>query len=79
MNGITEGKERQTAPDRNGEVFLIPTSAAFDLGLEISDAARLKDAGQGEAMRARVLPSPEWSVMVIMRVAENAARSMAAP
>ena len=53
MNGITEGKERQTAPDRNGEVFLIPTSAAFDLGLEISDAARLKDAGQGEAMRAR--------------------------
>ena len=53
MNGITEGKERQTAPDRNGQIYLIPTSAAFDLDLEITDAARLKDAGQGEAMRAR--------------------------
>lgn len=53
MNGITEGKERRTAPDHNGEVLKLPTSAGFDLALEIADAACLKDAGQSEALRAR--------------------------
>jgi Large polyvalent protein-associated domain 7 len=53
MNGITEGQARQVAPDRHGEVHYIPTSAASDLALEISDASQLKDAGQGEALRAR--------------------------
>jgi hypothetical protein len=53
MNGITEGQERQTAPDRNGGVFYIPTSAALDLAIEISDATELKEAGQSDAMRAR--------------------------
>jgi Large polyvalent protein-associated domain 7 len=53
MNAITEGKERQTSPDRNGEILLIPTSAAIDLDLEVADAGKFKDAGQGEALRAR--------------------------
>jgi hypothetical protein len=53
MNGITEGKERSTTPDRGGEMLLIPTVAAVDLALEVSDAFQLKEAGQGDAMRAR--------------------------
>jgi Large polyvalent protein-associated domain 7 len=53
MNGITEGKDRSTPPDRNGEVIFVPTSAAVDLDLEVADASKLKDAGQGDALRAR--------------------------
>lgn len=53
MNGITEGKDRQSAPDRDGEIFSLPMGAEIDLTLEINDASRLKDAGQGDALRAR--------------------------
>lgn len=53
MNGITEGKDRPLAPNQKGEVLFVPTSAVIDLDLEVADAARLKDAGLGDALRAR--------------------------
>lgn len=53
MNGLTEGKDRLSEPDRNGEVFSLPTSAEVDLSIEVADASRFKEAGQGEALRAR--------------------------
>lgn len=53
MNGITEGKARQTSPDQNGEILYIPASATVDIDLEVADASKLKDEGLGEALRAR--------------------------
>ena len=52
-NAITEGKDRELPPDRHGEIRRAPTPAAVDLRTEILEASRLKEAGQGEAMRIR--------------------------
>ena len=53
MNAITEGKEREFAPDANGEIIKLPTSAAIDLGLEIAESSALKEAGRGAEARER--------------------------
>jgi hypothetical protein len=52
-NSITEGKDRELRPDQHGEIRRAPTSAAEDLRAEIFEASRLKETGQGEAMRQR--------------------------
>lgn len=53
MNAITEGKDRELPPDRYGEIQSAPTPAAVELRTEVLEAWRLKDAGDGQAMRAR--------------------------
>jgi Large polyvalent protein-associated domain 7 len=53
MNGITEGGEREKAPDGEGEIRKIPTSAATDLITEINQAAMLKAEGKNDVSRAR--------------------------
>jgi hypothetical protein len=53
MNQITEGNERVLAPDVDGVVLKLPTSAAIDLAVEIVDAAALKAAGRGSESRER--------------------------
>ena len=53
MNAITEGKERELAPDANGVIIKLPTSAAIDLGLEIAESSALKEAGRRAEARER--------------------------
>src|SRR5687767_11670841 len=52
-NAITEGKDRELPPDRHGEIVRAPVPAASELQAEVLEAWRHKEAGQGEAMRAR--------------------------
>lgn len=52
-NAITEEKDRELPPNRDGEIKRVPTPAVVDLQSEVLDASRLKEAGQGDAMRAR--------------------------
>lgn len=48
MNRITEGKGRENLPDRHGEVSTVPTSAAIDLAVEVSEASEFKATGRRE-------------------------------
>lgn len=52
-NSITEGNDRELPPDEHGEIRRAPTPAVLDLQVEIHDAWRHKEAGDGTAMRAR--------------------------
>ncbi|MBC7602695.1 MAG: hypothetical protein H7255_08560 [Ramlibacter sp.] len=52
-NTITEGRDRELPPNRNGEVLRTPTPAANELKSEILQASAYKEAGQGDAMRER--------------------------
>ena len=52
-NAITEGKDRELPPDRNGEILRAPTPAATELRDEVVAASRDKDSGQRDAARAR--------------------------
>jgi hypothetical protein len=52
-NTITEGKERVLAPDADGVVVKIPTSAAIDLTLEVTQASELRNAQRGAESRER--------------------------
>ncbi|RRS01177.1 hypothetical protein EIP75_21620 [Aquabacterium soli] len=52
-NQITEGKDRELPPDGDGVITRAPTPATLDLRAEISEASAHKEAGQGDAMRAR--------------------------
>ena len=52
-NTITEGTDRELPADRYGEIQRAPTPAAIELQAEVLEAWRFKDAGEGEAMRAR--------------------------
>ncbi len=52
-NTITQGRDRELAPDGNGEIRRAPTPASVDLKSEVLDASRLKEAGRGDAMRQR--------------------------
>lgn len=53
-NSITEGKDRELAPDQqSGEIKRVPTSASVDLKVEVLQASTFKEAGQGDAMRER--------------------------
>jgi hypothetical protein len=52
-NAITEGKDRELLPDRHGEIVRAPTPATIELKAEVLEASRHKEAGEGEAMRAR--------------------------
>jgi hypothetical protein len=52
-NSITEGRGRELPPNSDGEILRVATSASIDLRVEVAAASTLKDAGQGEEMRAR--------------------------
>ncbi|MDR7380422.1 hypothetical protein J2X19_005129 [Rhodoferax ferrireducens] len=52
-NTITEGKDRELPPDRDGEILRAPTPAAIELKSEILQASAQKEAGQGDSMRER--------------------------
>jgi hypothetical protein len=52
-NAITEGKDRELPPDRNGEIKRTPTPASVELQSEILAASRDNESGQGAAARAR--------------------------
>lgn len=52
-NSITEGRGPELPPNSDGEILRVATSASIDLRVEVMAASTLKDAGQGEEMRAR--------------------------
>ena len=53
MNAIIEGKERELAPDANGEIIKLPTSAVIDLTLEVAESTSLKANGRAAESRER--------------------------
>ena len=52
-NGITEGRDRELPPNRDGELLRAPTPAVAELKTEVLEASAFKDAGRSDSMRER--------------------------